>query len=114
MAAKYNLKIEQGATFRQTLWWKNPDETALDLTGYTGRLQIRANIAATDVLISLTTENGGITITQLTGKIELLITATATAAITWSSAVYDLEMVQGSEVYRLIAGNVSVSKEVTR
>ena len=46
---------------------------------------------------------------------EIAITATATAAITWTTGVYDLEIVFPSgDVRRLVYGTVTVSPEVTR
>lgn len=113
-AAKLNLKIEQGATFRQKLTWQSDSGTPINLTGYTARMHIRSNVKATDILLELTTENGRISLTQLTGEINLLIDAVVTAGITWNSAVYDLELVNGSEVVRLIQGNITVNPEVTR
>lgn len=87
----------------------------LDLTGYTGRMQVRANQAAQDVLLELTTENGGINITGPTGTIEMRSTAAATAALTFGGGVYDLELTATDGfVTRLAQGAVTVSREVTR
>lgn len=111
--AKIDLTIYQGATFRKSFVWK-ADGVAVDLTGYTARMHIRENLEDASAAITLTTENGGITLGGNTGQIDMLITATQTAAITFSSAVYDLELVNGSEVVRFCMGKVIVSKEVTR
>lgn len=87
----------------------------VDLTSFTARMMIRGSIDDTDPLVTLTTENGGITLGSADGTITLLITATATAALTFDTAVYDLELVDGSGVVtRLLSGNVTLSKEVTR
>lgn len=110
---KHNLVVYQGATFRKTIYYK-PGGVAADLTGFTARCQFRETIDAATEILELTTENGGITLTALEGKIELLITATATAALTFTTAVYDLELIDGTEVIRLIEGRVTLSKEVTR
>ena len=40
-AAQYDILIEQGATFSRTFVWKDSSEVAVDLTGYTARMQIR-------------------------------------------------------------------------
>ncbi len=114
-AGKLNFIIEQGTTFSHSLTWLDESESAVNLTGFTARMQVRPNITEETVLLELTTENGRIVITNpLTGTIELLVTAADTAAITWSSGVYDLEMVSGSVVTRLVEGKIKVSKEVTR
>ncbi len=90
--------------------------TPVDLAGFTARMQIRATANATgDPLVSLTTENGGITIDNTAKTIDLLIAATATAALDFVSGVYDLEMISaGGVVTQLVAGKVLVQEEVTR
>lgn len=117
-AGKLNLLIEQGATFKHALLVKQGTGVAappMDLTGYTARMQIRAEIDAATPLIELTTENARITITPLEGKVELLISAADTAALTFETATYDLELISAAgEVTRLVQGNVKLSREVTR
>lgn len=115
-AAKLKLTIEQGATFRKTLTWKTgTPAVAVDLTGCTARMHIRAEIASATTLVALTTENGGIILGGTAGTIVLLITAVATAAFAWETGVYDLEVVlTNGDVRRLLYGPVAVSPEVTR
>lgn len=115
-AAKLKLAIEQGATFRKTLTWKaGKPAVAVDLTGCTARMHIRAEITSPTPLVTLTTENDGITLGGVAGTIVLLITATATAAFAWEAGVYDLEVVfANGDVRRLLYGPVVVSLEVTR
>ena len=38
-AAKYDIQIEQGATFRRVLRWEQSDGTPVDLTGATAKMQ---------------------------------------------------------------------------
>jgi hypothetical protein len=115
-AGKLKLLIEQGATFRKTLTWKaGVPAVPVNLTSCTARMQFRSEIASATPLITLTTENGGIVLGGALGTIELIITATATAAITWTTGVYDLEVAFASgDVRRLVYGPVTVSPEVTR
>lgn len=87
----------------------------VDLTGFTARMQIRPSLSSETVIHSLTTENGGITLGDATGTVELLIPATATDDFDFTAAVYDLEIIDGSGVVtRLLSGNIALSKEVTR
>jgi hypothetical protein len=68
---------------------------------------------ATDTLIELTTENGGIVLTE-DGEITLSMSAEHTAALTFSRGVYDLEIVPPTgEPYKIIKGNVFLKREVT-
>jgi hypothetical protein len=114
-AATYNFEIEQGTTFNKSFVWKDSSKNPINLTGFSGRMQIRSSVKSADVLLSLTTENTRISITPLTGMVNILIDATTTAAITWSKGVYDLELVgPGNVVTRLLQGEITISKEVTR
>jgi len=77
-------------------------------------MDIRDAIDDTTTLVSLTSP-GDITITLATAEIEMVIDATATAALDFDEAVYDLELIDSSSVVtRLVYGNVALSKEVTR
>tara|TARA_R110000868_G_scaffold19150_4_gene82786 strand:+ start:5585 stop:5935 length:351 start_codon:yes stop_codon:yes gene_type:complete len=114
-AVNYDITIEQGATFQLNLVWKDPNGTAINLTGYTARMQVREKVTSTTALISLTTENGGITLGGAAGTIAVVAAATATDDITVKRGVYDLELISsGGIVTRLIEGCVTISPEVTR
>jgi hypothetical protein len=114
-AGTLDLFVEQGSTFSYTLTLNDDQGNPIDLTGYTARMQLRRTINAPDVLITLTTSNGRIAITPLTGVIVLTIEAAATASLSFQSAVYDLEIESsGGIVTRIIQGKVSLSPEVTR
>ena len=115
--AKLKFTIYQGATFRKRLLWRAPDslKTPIDLTGCTARMQVRADVEAPVALLSLTTENGGITLGGAAGTVDLFVSDMDTAAATWDGGVWDLEIVHpGGEVKRLAEGSISVSPEVTR
>ena len=86
----------------------------VDLAGFTARMQLRQKLESTDVIYEMTTENGGITINNLTKTIELLILANTTETFSFNTAVYSLELVSGSEVVPFIGGNLTLVREVTR
>lgn len=115
-AYKLNLNIDQGSTFNHVITWKTgtPAEP-VDLVTATARMQIRATLSDPEVLINLSSANGGIVLGPEAGKIAIKISAEATADIEWLSAVYDLEVVfANGDVRRLMFGSVRVSQEVTR
>ena len=113
--AKLKFTIYQGATFRKRLTWKGPSGAPIDLTGCTARMQVRSEVESSTVLLSLTTENGGITLGGVAGTIELFVSDDASTLFTWTAGVWDLEIeFPGGEVTRLAQGSVSVSPEVTR
>ena len=110
---KYNFVCPQGATFSKQLTWEI-DGDPVDLTTYTARMQVREKYSSTNPTVSLTTENGGITLGGDEGTIDIDISSTATAAIVAKEYVYDLELVSSSVVTRLIEGKFIVTPEVTR
>jgi len=114
MASKYNIKIERGATFSLVLTWKDETEAPVNLTGYTARMHIREKASSSTTLLELTTENSGIVLGGVLGTIEISIPAATSTAFPWSVGVYDLELVSGSFVKRMLQGNVTVDTEVTR
>lgn len=125
-AGKLDLIAEQGATFNPVLTVKGPGDVLMDLTGYTARMQVKDSYASLTPAITLTTENGGITLGGALGTISILIAATVMEAIDVPANVgqptsqptrlfvYDLELVTGSVVRRLVYGNFTVSGEVTK
>lgn len=113
-AGKYDITIEQGAGFSLPITFK-PGGVVADLTGSTARLQVRPKVGAAAKLIDLTTANGGISLDGPNGRLTLIMTAAATAALKFSRAVYDLEITPpAAEPYRLLEGFVFLDREVTR
>jgi hypothetical protein len=113
MAGSYNFTIEQGATFNLLMTWKI-DNVAVNLTGYTARLQARIDVDETETILSLTT-GAGITLGGAAGTITLDQTATQTALLPKGEYVYDLELQSsGGIVTRLLQGELNISAEVTR
>lgn len=113
-AVKYKLRIDQGATVRKSFTWKAGGEP-VDLTDSQARMQIRETIESEDVIADLTTENGGIIIEDEVGQFTIYIAAEETEKFQFESAVYDLELVSpDGDVTRILAGDVTLSTEVTR
>ena len=116
-AGRLSIVIEQGTTFNPVLTYTDNAEppVPIDLTGYTARMQIRLKRTSPDFIHELTTENGGITLGGALGTITLLITSDDTTLFDFKSAVYDLELIDGSgRVIRLLQGSVTLSTEATK
>jgi hypothetical protein len=119
-AGKYSLLIEQGATLNLSLSYKDSAGSLINLTGYSGKMQIKSDYADNSPTTYLTLSSSlqpdgtGIVMGGVSGTIGIYISATTSSALTFSSASYDLEIASGSFVTRLIQGPVFVSKEVTR
>lgn len=113
-AGTLDFTIEQGATFNLLLTWKI-NTVPVNLTGYTARLAARVDVEDTEVILSLTTANGGITLGGSAGTISLDQTATQTTLLPAGTYVYDLELIaSNSTVTRLVQGELLISPEVTR
>jgi hypothetical protein len=78
-------------------------------------MQVRATTDSPTIIVSLTTENGRISLGGVAGTIDLLIPATATTGLTPGLYIYDLELVSaGGEVTRIVEGNFKIKPEVTK
>lgn len=114
MAGTHDIVCDQGATFTRVFTWQDSTGVPVNLTGYTARMQVRATINSASTLLSLTTENSGIALGGAAGTVTITATATQTAAVAAGCYVYDLELVIGSTVVRLVQGQFTVDGEVTR
>ena len=112
---RLDMSCYQGASFDYTLTWQTGG-TPVNLSGYTARMQVRDGYDGGSAIVSLV--NGtGITLGGTAGTIVVALTATETAAIDATPSgqyVYDLELVSGATVTRLVEGTFIVSPEVTR
>jgi hypothetical protein len=124
-AGKYSFVIEQGATTNFQIDWKDESGSSIDLTGYHARMQIRPSVESDVVYLSLSSsleEDGtGINLsgsnfqTPLqSGSLAVYISADTSSMLNFNEGYYDLEMVNGSVVTRLLEGKVKLSKNVTR
>src|SRR4051794_17894604 len=113
-AGHYNFTIEQGADFYRLLTWKDPSGNAYDLTGFSARMKIKT--LSGKLILSLTNvlsvAGDGLTLGGTAGTVAITIGDATTAALTFSSAKYDLELVSpAGTVVRLIEGLVTLDKE---
>ena len=125
-AGKYSFIIEQGATTNFQINWTDSNGNPVDLSGYSARMQVRPSIDSSDVLLNLSSSlsdscgtgihlSGSNDVTPLqSGSIGIYISAASSSLLTFNEAHYDLELVKGCEVYRLLEGKVKLSRNVTR
>lgn len=86
----------------------------VQLLEYSARMQIRTKLDSPEVLLELTTENGGISINQELCTITIFVSAAQTELLNFVQSVYSLELVRGTEVIPFSTGNIQLVKEVTR
>lgn len=110
----YDIVATQGSNYSVTLTYKDSNGAAVNLTGYTSRMQVRKVAPSPYAYLSLTSSSG-ITLGGVAGTVTINISAAALASIPAGSYVYDVELVSGSgAVVKPIAGSFSLTAEVTR
>jgi hypothetical protein len=114
MATFYNITGYQGDYIQLTLNLKDSNGTALNLSGYQVRGQVRASYGSTGVLLDLNP-----TITNvLSGTMAININSYISADIPISDHVYDIErypsgILTGNSI-KLMRGKFTILPEVTR
>lgn len=107
-----NFVFNQGETVQKELRWSIAD-VPVNLTGYTARMFLKRRLTDESPEFTLTTENGRISLGGTLGTITLNISATDSAQM-FGEYIYDLELVNGSFVKRLLKGSISIDYEVTK
>jgi len=87
--------------------------TPVSLAGATARLQIRATETATAILLDLVSPTN-IVIDDTAKTITITIAAAVTAAFTFLTGVYELEITIGGVVTQLLKGTVIVQEEIVK
>jgi len=118
-AGRYDILIEQGSNFNLYIKYKDNNGDLMELgSGYSARMKIKDYIDG-DVIASTEsadTPNDTLSIALASSGNNIVVSMTAvnTAALDFDSAVYDLELVIGAQIERVIEGRVKLSKEVTK
>jgi hypothetical protein len=140
-ASRYDIYAEQGSTFKLHLHYKYSGGTGIDLSNFTGAMQVRRS-SKDDQVILFFTDNGvtgggitgefnigsgiagigGISFntsisggTGYTGGIFIRADATTMKNTPYGKHFYDLELTNSlGEVQRLIEGSFEISREITR
>jgi hypothetical protein len=140
-ASRYDIYAEQGSNLKLHLTYKFSGGTGINLSNFTGAMQVRRSSKDPDIILFLT-ENGvtggGITgeftlgsgvagvggisfntsiygTSGFTGGIFLRVDANTMTNIPYGKHFYDLEIKNTlGEVMRLMEGSFDVSREITR
>jgi len=129
-AGRYSFVIEQGATTDFEVQYTDSSGNPVDLTDYSGRLQVRSGYAQDNgelfltLSSSLTPDGTGLNFSgsngstpPTSGSIGIFISSITSSALTFNEALYDLEIYSGSNnspfTVRLLEGKVKLSKQVT-
>ena len=115
-AGKYNISMDQGATFQLKLTIKGGDPAVpLDITSWTFAGKIRKSYNTPELAAFSFDIQDQIT---NTGEVVISMSSADTGAIPaeapTSNYVYDIEATNGGSVTRILQGAVSFSAEITK
>ncbi len=76
-------------------------------------MTVRPFVGASTTTVVATTENGRMTLDQISGRVSVTLSAATTGAITAGRYSYDLVLDSGSEITRILEGKFIVTGAVT-
>jgi len=130
-AGRYSFTIEQGTTTNFEIQYKDSNNNPVNLTGYSGRMQIASDYASNPsrsvyltLSSSLNADGTGLNFSgsngstpPTSGSIGIYIASCTSSLLTFTTAKYDLEIYSGSGssplTVRLLEGQISLSNQVT-
>lgn len=108
MAIRSNIFIDQGTNVEFTYNVTNDDDTVMDLTGFTGKAQMRKHYSSSNAhtfTVAIDANNGIVTMTM---------NANTTGNIKYGRYVYDCEITSNGVVSRIVEGIATVRPQVTQ
>lgn len=109
MAIKSNIVIDQGTDYEVTINVKDANTSAISLTGFVGRAQIRKYYTSSNKY------DFNVTVGANTGEVTMSMSAANTANITAGRYVYDCVLISSSNVIsRIVEGIVTINPRVSR
>jgi hypothetical protein len=108
--ANYPLSIRIGDTETVTVTMQDADGVAINITGRTYSAQVREKASSASALASFSCS----IVNAANGIFACTLPANTTAALSPANAVWDLQETNGAVVTTLLAGDVVISRDVTR
>ena len=106
---KYDLRVHQGETLKQTLKFCNADGTVRDLTGFLGYSQVRPDPDSDELICSIDVQVNG-----ESGTVVMTLSSESTKAIPAGCYAYDFAMKDPLGMIRYyLGGRFSVLPSVT-
>lgn len=118
-AEKFDLvgkhAIEIGADYRKRLVVTDSNDDPIDLTGYSGLMQVRKDEKeSSPVLIDFTSDDGSM-LFDANGNLDLLRLADVTSLLKCGTALYDIFIVSPTnQTRKLLYGSIDFTGRVTR
>jgi hypothetical protein len=131
-AAIYSFTIEQGSTLEFEIRYKDIENNPIDLTGYSGEMQIRSDYSGSGVTYLTLSSNEDNNYSKQTdnsflsfigkdldkpttsGSIGIYVGYELTDQLTFSEpAYYDIEITKDNIRTRILEGRINISRQVT-
>ena len=131
-AGRYSFTLEQGTTVDFELQYKDSVSVPIDLTGYTGKMEIRSTYSGSGITYVTLTSSLGDSYTKEAGNAFLSFSGSSLDTPTTSGSIgiyigyeatdnldfdaeafYDLEITSGVIRTRLLEGRILLSKQTT-
>ena len=119
-----DLPIIQGGSHDFIIQWNTDKDTVKYISSYLAKLQIRLTKALSTKLLDITSDTTGdddsatpklVIAVGTDGRIQVLIDATVSAALSFKEAFWDLKLSKsGQPTVRLLEGHAYLNKQVTR
>lgn len=109
-AARKDITVEKGATFTYRLEIQNANETAFNLTGYTGQAEIRSAAGDKNLIVALVCTISS----PSSGVVVLSLTAAVTAGLREGIYDWDFFIRATSPEIRLLSGKVTIGPSVSK
>lgn len=117
-AVNYNFIIEQGTDFEINFQYNDENGNAVDLSSNQGTCVVMQMIpnsgvsATTSFSTSIQASNYSL-VSSNKGLITLKLDNSLTKLYSFDNAVYDLDVIQGTKIIRLVSGSVTIQKRQT-
>lgn len=108
--ADYDFEIDRDRDFSQTFLFKDGNEVAINLTGYSSKAQLRPHKDSSTLIVEFTVVQ-----VNASGSVTISLTDVQTLAITQSKAWWDLVLTDPSGLRKTyVEGRVAIRGTVTR
>ena len=114
-AATYHLVLEAGVDFAITITYKDSAGAAINLTGYTGKMQIR-NSPSSSILITKQTSDASMVLGGAAGTVAFTLTAADCTTLSTQLVPMKWDILltpSGVLGIRLVEGNVTSKPAIT-
>lgn len=114
-AGEYHIVIQENETFRFNYTWKLND-VGVDLTGWTGQMQVRRRPNSPVLLEASTTPGVGLGTMTLDdeGGVDIVFDSSLLESLDFQTASYDVLLTDSTGgTWRRLQGNVTYSRAIT-